>query len=74
MIGKNVEIILLVKSENVSVRENSEKERDFQKSDPASFLTVITQKYLDIDDEADLPIEDIYRQREQSHERAIVFD
>ena len=42
--------------------------------DPVQQLTQITQKYLAITDEADLPISDIYTQREQSHERTFVFD
>jgi len=42
--------------------------------DPVQQLTQITRKYLAITDEAELPIQDIYTQRGQSHERAFVFD
>ncbi|MBU0580066.1 MAG: hypothetical protein KKA19_02725 [Candidatus Margulisbacteria bacterium] len=42
--------------------------------DPVQQLTQITRKYLAITDEAELPIQDIYMQREQGHERTFVFD
>jgi len=42
--------------------------------DPVAWLDNLTQKYAEINDEEDLSVEDIYAQREQSHERTFVFD
>lgn len=42
--------------------------------DPVAWLDNLTQKYAEITDEEDLSVEDIYAQREQSHERTFVFD
>lgn len=42
--------------------------------DPVAWLNEITQKYLAIMDEADVPLDEIYTQRERNHERNFVFD
>ena len=47
---------------------------DMFSPNPVQQLTQITRKYLAITDEAELPIQDIYTQREQSYERAFMFD
>ncbi|GAK57618.1 hypothetical protein U27_04585 [Candidatus Vecturithrix granuli] len=42
--------------------------------DSVTLLTEITQKYKMITEEQELSIDEIYAQREQSHERTFVFD
>ena len=42
--------------------------------DSVSLLSEITQKYAAITDEDELSLDDIYTQREQTHERTFVFD
>ncbi len=42
--------------------------------DPVAWLEKITQEYAAITDEEGLSLDEIYAQREQSHERTFLFD